>query len=234
MAKLTCEKCDCVNESGTLFCRKCGGKLVLKAEKKASKIGKFFKKFFKFILILVIIIILLIGAFFAWLLLATSGFDSPSSSSSEEANALVIMEHLNEQMARELAMTEGEANFLATQLMKKSSYDPKPVQKLEIHVNIKNKVVSTVVYSEILGRITRCELRWNADGEPPRIIKARFGKLFLPPQLYDTAAGFFSSRVIAPPNDELIKRIEKLSTRGNNQMVIRLAAPVKPKPEEKQ
>lgn len=233
MAKLVCEKCGTVNESGTLFCRECGGKMVLKAEKKASKAGKYVKKLFKIILILVIIVILLVVSLFAWLLLADPGIKGPALSSREEVNAMVMADHINDPMSKELAMTEGEVNYLTTLLKKRSSYNPKAVEKLEILVNIDKKTVSTVLYSEVFGRPTRCELRWNADGEPPRIIKARFGKLFLPPPLYDTAAKFFYSRVIAPPNDELLGRIEKLGTRGNNQLLVRLAAPVIPKPENK-
>ena len=77
MNKLICDKCGTANESGTLHCRQCGGKLTIRQEGKSSKSGRWFRKVLNraLIVFLVLLVAALTGLYL--LLFKTSGSRRP-------------------------------------------------------------------------------------------------------------------------------------------------------------
>lgn len=237
MAELVCEKCQAVSKNSKIFCRECGGKLVMQEPKHTTKLRKAGVKTLKrtvfIVLILGMIAAIIVVGVIGYFMFSISGFNELKPSGDEEVKALHTISFIHNESKINLLMMEGEATFVCNQLLKKSIKGDKEIikakRRLEIKVNGERKTVSTILYDKIQKELDiRCELIWTAGDSVPELKDIRLGKLYLPKLLHVPILKFFVSRVvIGPESTLLVKRIEQITIAANNTLRVTLDNPRK-------
>ncbi len=224
MKQLICETCGTVNESGSLHCRQCGGKLAIKAEKKGSKAGRAMSKLVKWILWAVGIVVLLVVIVLCLLLFKTSGFPELKVGVVEIKKIDNIVDTAHKQFRQTHMLNQDEANVLAAKLLEKGGIDKESETKMQIFYHIERKTVSVVLYSKILDTVpTRCELGFRTkDDNEPELKYARFGMIFMPGFLREPVVKFFEHQALNDDNKKLVGRVEQMYPQGKDQMIFKL------------
>ena len=223
MNKLICDKCGTANESGTLHCRQCGGKLTIRQEAKSSKSGRWFRKVLKraLIVFLILLVAALTGLYL--LLFKTSGF-SAAEAPPEDTRALErILKDIYQPRPAAFQLSAGEATLLAGKLLEKSGITAKSGTKVEVFIHNDRNTVSVVLYSKALDAIpSRCELGFHTGDDEPELKYARFGELFMPGILKEAVVKYFEYQALKGDNTKLVERIERVIPRGNNRIIVKL------------
>lgn len=224
MNKLICDSCKTVNESGTLHCRQCGGRLNLHEETGSSKTARWFRKAFRKIMIVLFTLLAVMVIALGFLLFKTSGFASVEPGPNDAKTVDRLVENIYKPQASSFSLDSGEATLLARKLLEKSGITPDSGVGMEIHIRNDRNIVSAVLYSDFLGFIpSRCELGFRMnDSKDPELQYARFGLLFTPGQLKYLAARYFEHTAVKGDNRKLLDRIERVMPRGASHIIVKL------------
>lgn len=222
MNKLICEKCGTANESGTVHCWKCGGKLAIKEEAGASKAARGARKVLRKVLIVVGVLLILPAIGLCLLFFSTSGFPEAETRANDARAVDRFVRTVERPYATSIQLSESEATLLAGRLLEKGGADSG--KKVEIFLHNDRNTVSAALYSNFLGFIpSRCELGFlMKQDDEPELKFARFGKVYLPGFLKYPVVKYFEFQALKGDNKKLPGRVERVIPRGKDRIMVKL------------